>query len=66
LNLTNDEVKQVCFDALEVKFWDRIDNLKTAEVYEDLSEKNFEKAKRKINETKVYFYEIAKEYDAIM
>jgi len=66
LNLTNDELKQVCFDALEVKFWDRIDNLRTAEVYEDLSEKNFEKAKRKINETKVYFYEIVKEYDAIM
>lgn len=66
IRLNDDEIKHVCFDAIEVKFWDRIDNLKTTELYSTYSKNNVKKAKRKIEETKKYFYKISKEFDSIM
>lgn len=66
IKLNDDELRQVCLDSIEVKFWDRIDNLKSTEIYKIYSEENIEKAKRKIEETKKYFYNIAKEFDNIM
>lgn len=66
IRLSDNELKQVCLDSIEVKFWDRIDNLKSTEIYKIYSEENIEKAKRKIEETKNYFYNIAKEFDNIM
>ncbi|MDD5770383.1 MAG: hypothetical protein PHE25_05430 [Candidatus Gracilibacteria bacterium] len=64
-------------DALEVKFWDRLDNLETSEIYKDFDkdgrrktqeqiEKDIGKAERKITETEKYFYKIALEFDRIM
>ena len=66
IDLNIDEIKQVCLDAIEVKFWDRIDNIKTTEVYSTISKNNIEKASRKLEETKKYFYQISKEFDSIM
>lgn len=65
VKLTKDEIKGICMESLEVKFWDRIDNLRTTEIYENLDEVNINKAKRKIYETKTYFYKIVKEFDFI-
>lgn len=65
-NIKNDKIKKICLEALKVKFLDRIDNLRTTEVYSSYSKWNISKAYRKIDETKTYFYEIAKEYDALM
>lgn len=62
----NKIVAENALDALEVKFFDRIDNLKTSEVYSDFSDENIEKTKRKIEETKKYFLVIAKDYDNLM
>ncbi len=58
-------INQICYDALEVKFFDRIDNLSTTEVYWNFNESNIRKAKRKIEETKKYFYWISIEFDEI-
>lgn len=58
-------MQQIIFDALEVKFWDRIDNLRTTEIYNHWSEKNLKKAQRKIMETKKYFFPIAQEFDML-
>jgi len=66
IRLSENEIKQICLDAIEVKFWDRIDNLKSTEIYTINSKENIAKAKRKIAETKKYFYEISKEFDYIM
>lgn len=65
LNIWYPELKQIIFDALEVKFWDRIDNLRTTEIYNHWSEKNLKKAQRKIGETKKYFFPIAQEFDML-
>lgn len=65
LNISYSEVSQIIFDALEVKFWDRIDNLRTTEIYNHWSEKNLKKAQRKIMETKKYFFPIAQEFDML-
>lgn len=61
IRLSKDEMKEICIDAIEVKIFDRIDNLETAEVYKELTEENIKKAKRKIKETKTYFYKISSE-----
>lgn len=65
LKLSSQEVQQIVFDALEVKFWDRIDNLRTTEIYDDFNEKNLKKAQRKMQETKDFFYHISKEFDTL-
>lgn len=65
VHIEDDVLLWIVLDALEVKFWDRIDNLETTEVYEDFSPDNIKKAYRKINETECYFYKIAQEYDAL-
>lgn len=65
VRLDEDEIRNICFDALEVKFWDRIDNLETTEIYHKFNILNVKKAKRKIEETKSYFYSISKEFDEI-
>lgn len=66
IRLTEAEIKNICLDAIEVKFYDRIDNLKSTEVYTTFSKDNIIKAKRKIEETKKYFYKISKEFDYII
>ena len=58
-------IKDIVFDSLEVKFWDRIDNLATTEVYHKLTNENVKKAYRKIEETTHYFYNISQEFDAL-
>lgn len=63
--IETDIIKYIVLDALEVKFWDRIDNLATTEVYNKFTTENVKKAYRKIEETKSYFYKIAQEYDII-
>lgn len=65
-NIDNKKIKNICLESLKVKFLDRIDNLRTSEVYFDYNSENIKKANRKIIETKTYFYEIAKEYDLLM
>lgn len=66
IKIDKESVKQIILDAIEVKFRDRIDNLRTTEIYTNYNEKNSYKAKRKIQETKEYFYQIAKEFDMLM
>lgn len=61
----DDILLSVVMDAIEVKFWDRIDNLETTEIYESFTTENVKKAKRKIKETECYFYKIAQEFDTI-
>lgn len=58
-------IKSIVLDALEVKFWDRIDNLQTTEVYSHFTTENIKKAYRKIEETKKFFYRISKEFDVL-
>lgn len=65
LKVDKQTVQQIVFDALEVKFWDRIDNLRTTEIYDDFNEKNIKKAQRKMQETKDFFYHISKEFDTL-
>jgi hypothetical protein len=60
IKLTNDEIKEVCLETLEVKYFDRIDNLSDSEIYKEVNEENINKAIRKLNETKKYFYDISK------
>lgn len=59
------EVEKIVLDALEVKFWDRYDNLQTSEIYYEYNWDNLRKARRKIQETEKYFYDIALEFDNI-
>jgi len=66
IRLSKEEIKEVCLDALEVKFWDRIDNLRTTEIYENFTYDNYKKAQRKIVETEKYFYKIALEFDNLI
>ncbi len=66
IRLSKEDIKKVCLDALEVKFWDRIDNLRTTEIYQNFSYENYKKAQRKIEETQKYFYKIALEFDKLM
>jgi len=61
INLSNEEIEKIALETLEVKYWDRIDNLQTSEIYTDFNKENLEKAKRKLKETEKYFYEISKE-----
>ena len=61
----DDILLSVVLDSIEVKFWDRLDNLETTEIYESFSPENVKKAKRKIIETECYFYKISQEFDAI-
>jgi hypothetical protein len=61
LRMFDSKIEKICLDALEVKYWDRIDNLSTSEIYDKWNEKNLTKAYRKIEETKKYFYNISKE-----
>lgn len=65
LKISYPEISQIIFDALEVKFWDRIDNLRTTEIYNEWSEKNLKKAERKTKETMKYFFAISKEFDML-
>jgi len=60
LRITTDKVRLIALDALEVKYWDRIDNLKTSEIYTIFNEQTLKKARRKIKETEKYFYDISK------
>lgn len=66
IKIDNDTVASVTLEALEVKFWDRLDNLETTEVYKEINPENIKKANRKILETEYYFYPIAKEFDELM
>ncbi len=61
LRYTDKRIFKICLESLEVKFWDRIDNLQTSEIYHEWNKKNLEKAYRKIKETEKYFYNISKE-----
>lgn len=60
ISLTDERVSQICFETVEIKYFDRIDNLRTAEIYTENNEKNRKKAYKKIEETKKYFYGISK------
>lgn len=66
IKIDKETIKQIVLDAIEVKFRDRIDNLRTTEIYSVYNEKNAHKAKRKIGETKKYFLLISKEFDKLM
>jgi len=59
--LNNKELEKIVLEALEVKYWDRIDNLQTSEIYTEFNKENLKKAKRKLKETETYFYDISKE-----
>jgi hypothetical protein len=61
IRIRDSKLKEICYEALEVKYWDRIHNLMTAEIKHVLSEQNLNKARRKIDETKKYFYNISRE-----
>jgi len=61
LKLDNNDTREVALEALEDKYWDRIDNLQTSEIYTDFNKENLKKAKRKLKETEKYFYDISKE-----
>ncbi len=61
LRLYPEEIREICMEALEIKYWDRIENLQTSEIYYENSEKNEEKAKKKIKETEKFLYWISKE-----
>lgn len=63
--IESETIQYIILDALEVKFWDRIDNLETTEVYKKFTNENIKKAYRKIEETKSYFYRIAQEFDML-
>lgn len=65
IRLTPNEIQDVVLSALEVKFWDRIDNLRTTEAYKYPTPYNITKAKRKLQETKDYFFKISQEFDKI-
>jgi len=65
IRLTPNEIQDVALSALEVKFWDRIDNLRTTEAYKYPTPYNITKAKRKLQETKDYFFKISQEFDKI-
>ncbi len=58
---SDNRIYKICLEALEVKYWDRIDNLQTSEIYNEWNDSNLAKAKRKIEETEKYFYNISKE-----
>jgi len=61
LKLSDDEIMDVCIDALEVKYFDRIDNLRDSEIYQKDTPEFRKKAYRKIEETKNYFFNISRE-----
>lgn len=61
LKLSDDEIRDVCIDSLEVKYFDRIDNLRDSEIYKIDTPDFRKKAYRKIEETKKYFFNISKE-----
>jgi len=61
IKLTDKELEKIVLEALEVKYWDRIDNLQTSEIYSVFNKENLKKAKRKLKETEKYFYDISKE-----
>lgn len=65
IRLSIEEIKEVALCAIEVKFWDRIDNLRTTEAYKYPTEHNIAKAKRKLQETGDYFFAIAYEFDGL-
>jgi hypothetical protein len=65
IKLSIEEIKEVALCAIEVKFWDRIDNLRTTEAYTYSTEHNIAKAKRKLEETRDYFFAIAYEFDGL-
>lgn len=65
IRLSKERLIKWVFISLEVKFIDRIHNLKTEVAYSNYSPENIKKARRKIDETKMYFYEIAREFDKI-
>lgn len=65
IRLTPDEIQDVALSALEVKFWDRIDNLRTTEAYKYPTSNNIVKAERKLVETQKFFLNIAREFDMI-
>lgn len=65
LLLTQEELQEIALDALEVKFFDRLDNLETTEYYTEQTLQNLKKANDKIKETQKYFYKIASEFDSI-
>lgn len=65
LLLTQEELQEIALDALEVKFFDRLDNLETTEYYKEQTPQNLKKANDKIKETEKYFYKIANEFDSI-
>jgi len=65
IRLTPDEIQDVALSALEVKFWDRIDNLRTTEAYKYPTSNNIVKAERKLVETQKFFLNIAREFDTI-
>lgn len=65
LLLTKEELQEIALDALEVKFFDRLDNLETTEYYKEQTPQNLKKANDKIKETQKYFYKIASEFDSI-
>ncbi len=62
-NLDEDDLEKVIENTLSAKFADRIHNLRTTEIKTDFSPKNIEKANKKIEETKKYFYTISEEFD---
>lgn len=61
IKLSDDQIKYICIEVLEVKYFDRIDNLIDSEVYVEDTPEFRKKAYRKITETKKYFYNISKE-----
>lgn len=61
IDLNNEEIRELCIETLEVKYFDRIDNLKTSEIYLKDNENNRKKSYKKIEETKKYFYQISEE-----
>ncbi len=65
IRLNPDEIRDVALSALEVKFWDRIDNLRTTEAYKYPTSNNIVKAERKLVETQKFFLGIAREFDII-
>ncbi len=60
INLTDERLEQITRNALDVKFADRIHNLTT-----EWDPNNLEKVKRKLEETKKYFLNIAKEVNQV-